>query len=93
MSLPTSIILGHTLPHALEDYQTHRGVKEFQAESVAYLAMHELDLLDEEQAAESRGYIQHWLKDEHPPDKAIQQVFTATDRILRSGQLAHSVEG
>jgi len=48
--------------------------------------MHELDLLDDDQAAESRGYIQHWLKAEHPPDKAIQQVFTATDRILKAGR-------
>ncbi len=80
------IVLGHTLPHHYEEYQTRRGVMEFQAEAVAYLAMHELDLLDEQSAADSRGYIQHWLKDEHPPDKAIQQVFTATDRILKAGR-------
>jgi antirestriction factor ArdC-like protein len=93
------IILGHTLPHHFEEYQTHRGIMEFQAESVAYLAMHELDLLDEDAASESRGYIQWWLKSEHPPDRAIQQVFTATDRILRagriepSGELPHHIEG
>lgn len=84
------IILGHTVPHHYEEYQTHRGVLEFQAEAAAYLCMNELDLLDEEQAAESRGYIQWWLKSEAPPDRAIQQVFTATDRILRAGRLAAS---
>ena len=82
------VILGHTLPHSFEDYQAHRGIKEFQAEGVAYLVMNELDMLDEETAAHCRGYIRHWLKDETPPDTAIRQVFTAADRILRSGRVA-----
>lgn len=81
------VVLGHTLPHAYEDYAIHRGVKEFQAEAVAYLTMNELGQLDEESAVASRGYIQHWLANEQPPDKAIQQVFTAADRILRAGRL------
>jgi hypothetical protein len=42
---------------------------------------------DDETAAASRGYIQHWLADEQPPDRAIQQVFTAADRILRAGRM------
>lgn len=33
------VILGHTLPHSLDDYRTHRGIREFQAEAVAYLTM------------------------------------------------------
>jgi hypothetical protein len=78
------VILGHTLPHALGDYATHRGIKEFQAEAIAYLTMNELGQLDEEAASTSRRYIQHWLHAEQPPDKAIQQVFSATDRILRA---------
>jgi hypothetical protein len=81
------IVLGHTLRHHFEEYQTHRGVMEFQAESVALLSMRELDLLDDETAAHGRGYVQHWLRGERPPDKAIQQVFTVVDRILRAGQL------
>jgi hypothetical protein len=81
------VLLGHTLPHALDDYQTHRGIKEFQAEAVAYLAMNELEQLDDEAASASRGYIQHWLSSERPPDKAIQQVFTVTDRILKAGRV------
>ena len=82
------VVLGHTLPHSFEDYATHRGIKEFQAEGTAYLCMNELGLLDEDTGVASRGYIQHWLGSEHPPDKAIQQVFTAADRILRAGRLA-----
>jgi len=81
------IVLGHTLPARHEEYATHRGIMEFQAESVAYLAMNELGQLDDETAEHSRGYIQHWLRDEQPPDKAIQQVFRATDAILRAGKV------
>lgn len=80
------IVLGHTLPHHYEEYETHRGVMEFQAASVTLLCMREVDLLDEETEEEIRGYCQHWTQGERPPDKAIQQVFTATDRILRAGR-------
>jgi antirestriction factor ArdC-like protein len=82
------IVLGHTLPHHFEEYQTHRGIMEFQAEAAAYLVMNELELMDDETASVSRGYIRHWLGSEQPPDQAIRQVFTATDRILRAGRLA-----
>lgn len=78
------VVLGHTLRQF--DPEMHRGVREFQAEAAAYLCMNELGQLDEEGASASRGYIQHWLAEEQPPDKAIQQVFAATDRILRAGQ-------
>lgn len=86
------IILGHTLPHHYEEYETHRGIMEFQAASVALLAMREVDLLDEETEEEIRGYCQHWMQGERPPDKAIQQVFTATDRILRAGRISAESE-
>jgi hypothetical protein len=82
------IILGHTLPHHYEEYTSHKGVMEFQAEATAYLLMNELELMDEETATHSRGYIKHWLGEEHPPDQAIRQVFTAADRILRAGRTA-----
>jgi hypothetical protein len=81
------IILGHTLPHHYKEYQSHRGIMEFQAEATAYLLMNELELMDEETAAHSRGYIRHWLGEEQPPDQAIRQVFTAADRILRAGRV------
>lgn len=80
------IVLGHTLPHHLDEYATHRGLMEFQAEATAYLVMNELELMDEDIASHSRGYIQHWLHDEHPSDRAIQHVFRATDAILRAGR-------
>jgi hypothetical protein len=53
--------------------------------------MNELGMLDEHTAEVSRGYIRHWLSDEHPPDTAIQQVFTAVDRILKAGRETNEV--
>jgi hypothetical protein len=82
------IVLGHTIPARHTEYATHRGIGEFQAEAVAYLAMNELGQLDDETASRSRGYIQHWLRDERPPDRAIQHVFRATDAILKAGRVA-----
>jgi antirestriction protein ArdC len=80
------IVLGHTTSDGLEEYQTHRGTHEFQAESVAYLAMNELDATDHMDAAESRGYIQGWLRGERPNDASIRQVFTSVDHILKAGR-------
>jgi len=89
------IVLGHTLPETIAEYETHRGIMEFQAEATAHLAMNELGQLTDEMAMHSRGYIQGWLQDERPPDKAIRQVFTATDQILKAGRIAVSglIEG
>jgi N-terminal domain of anti-restriction factor ArdC len=84
------VVLGHTMPELLEEYSTHRGIFEFQAEATAYLTMNELEQLDEVTATRSRGYIQDWLKDERPPDKAIRQVFAATDQLLKAGRIAVS---
>lgn len=80
------VCLLHTAADAHADYSTHRGVKEFQAESTAYLVMNELDMRDEFDPAESRAYIKSWLSDTTPSDQAISQVFKASDEILRAGR-------
>jgi hypothetical protein len=80
------VVLKHTTPEGLEEYRSHRGLMEFQSEGTAYLAMNELDALDQFNAEESRGYIQHFLKGSKPDDKSIRGVFTATDKILRAGR-------
>jgi hypothetical protein len=65
---------------------------EFGAESVAYLTLHELGRITEEEASESRGYIQHWLRDLQPVGAAVRQVFGATDKLLRAGREAEGGE-
>lgn len=79
------IVLGHTDEAKATEYAKHRGVSEFQAQTTAYLAMNELGVMTDEEASHTRGYVQHWLKDERPSDPAIRQVFRATDQILRAG--------
>lgn len=81
------VVLGHTVATSLGEYATHRGLMEFGAEATAYLTMNELEQLNEESASASRGYIQHWLRDERPGDREIRLVFAATDQILRAGRL------
>jgi hypothetical protein len=84
------IVLGHTMQNAVPEIALHRGLKEFEAEGTAYLALKELNWLDEETARVSRGYIQDWLDNDRPPDYSIRRVFSATDTILKAGRLAVS---
>lgn len=78
------IMLGHTGEDS-EGSPCSRGVAEFQAEAVAYLLAHELDLM-QWAPEESRAYIQHWLGDEEVTDRHIRAVFTAVDKILTAGR-------
>ncbi len=82
------VVPGHTSDEQIGEYERHRGIMEFQAQATAHLAQNELGLLTEETATHSRGYIQGWLKGERPPDKAIREVFSATDTILKAGRMA-----
>lgn len=81
------IACGHTLEHALGAESYHRGIKEYQAEAVAYLVLHLLGVMDDETARHSRGYLRHWLRDEKPPEAAVRQVLTVADRIWRAGRV------
>lgn len=84
------IVLGHTVTTSLSEYGQHRGIMEFGAESTAYLAGHELGIIDEETASASRAYIRHWLHDEQPSERNIRFVFAATDQILKAGRVEES---
>lgn len=87
------IVLGHTTKDGAAEYKTHRGIMEFQAEAVAYLIAHEVNLTDWN-AAESRAYIQGWLKGtgqmDDITDKHIRAVFGAVNRILVAGRPARN---
>ncbi len=82
------VVLGHTMREVVAEYEQHRGLFEFGAEATAHLVTKELGRLTVEMATHSQGYIQDWLRGERPPDKAIREVFRATDVILRAGRLA-----
>ncbi|CDO91610.1 hypothetical protein AWC29_05165 [Mycobacterium triplex] len=85
------VMLGHTTGGDEGVSPCSRGVGEFQAESVAYLLAHELEL-NAWAPEESRAYIQHWLGDEQVTDNHVRAVFTAVDRILRAGRTLAEVQ-
>lgn len=76
---------GHTTPEQLQEYRTHRGIKEGEAETTAYLEMHAIGAEDQFDAAESRNYIQTYLKGNELPETSIKRIFQVTDRIYKAG--------
>jgi antirestriction protein ArdC len=79
------IVHGHTTEERLQEYRVHRGLYEFEAEGSAYLIMNELGATEQFDAAESRHYIQTWLKDQEPDEKSIKSVFSTADKIIKAG--------
>lgn len=80
------IVHGHTTEDRLQEYRTHRGLYEFEAEGSAYLIMNELGATDQFDADESRHYIQSWLQGQKPDEKSIRSVFSTADRIIKAGR-------
>jgi hypothetical protein len=90
------IVLGHTeddSPYA----GVHRGVKEFQAEAVAYLLANELLTDKQWSPSESRAYVQGWLKgtnadqvvlgdDGEVKETHVRAIFGAVNKILKAGR-------
>lgn len=79
------IVAGHTVPDQMDEYRTHRGLREFEAEGAAYLLMNELGATEQFDAAESRDYIATWLQGEEPPESSVKKVFSTADKIYRAG--------
>lgn len=77
---------GHTTEEAMADYALHRGTKEFEAEATAYLTLNELELMNDEMASVSRGYIQGWLGQQKPTEHSVRAIFKTTDRIVNAGR-------
>lgn len=82
------IVLGHTAG----DERSHhtRGVKEFQAETVAYIVLSEIGDASQWSAESSRAYVQQWLAQDGSSvsDAHIRAVFTAANKILTAGRPA-----
>jgi antirestriction protein ArdC len=75
-----------TLGHCKSGDETHRGVAEFEAESVAYLVAKELQLIAWD-ASESRAYIQGWLGGTEVTEENISRVFAAVNKVLAAGRV------
>lgn len=79
--------IAHVLLHGndqefIDNKVLERNIKEVQAEMVAFLVMSMLGVTDEEVMSESRGYIQHWLKNDKVEPSETKQVMRAVDKIL-----------
>jgi len=92
------IVLGHCAVGQTDaEFHSHKGIKEFEAESVAYLVAKELELV-EWAPAESRAYIMNWLEhDGHDPEgsngaafdeKNISRIFAAANKLMVAGRPA-----
>ena len=80
------VVLGHTADADMRDDEVlTRQIEEAEAEGVAYLLCALLDLPGQ---AESRFYIQSWLKGAELPEKSAKRIFGAADRIMKAGQPA-----
>lgn len=79
------VALGHTqeLGRLDDDERTPRNLREVEAESVALICCESLGLGGLEF---SRGYIQHWLRDEKIPERSCQRIFKVADEILKAGR-------
>jgi hypothetical protein len=78
------VVLGHTADSDLHDDESlTRQIVEVEAESVAYLLCTLLDLPGQ---AESRFYIQSWMRGDALPEKSAKRIFGAADRIMKAGQ-------
>ncbi|AZZ51403.1 ArdC family protein [Rathayibacter festucae] len=84
------VVAGHTDDASDDEDEReamHQGVGEFQAESTAYLTLHQLGAEDQMDPSESRAYIQSYLRGHDPTEVEVRQVFNATDRIVRAGHI------
>lgn len=85
------VVLGHT---DKTKEQPDRSIREFQAESTSFIVMNETKAVDGTDwiRAESRGYIQGWLKDgvngRELTEAEIKPVFRAVEAILKAGREA-----
>jgi antirestriction protein ArdC len=79
------VLLGHTAEcmQLVDDERTPRSLREVEAECVALICCESLGL---DGAAESRGYIQHWLKGQTIPERSAHKIFKAADQILKAGR-------
>ena len=79
------VVLGHTEAGTMNDGETlPRSLKEAEAESVALICLESLNLPGAEFC---RGYIQNWLAGAEIPERSARRIFTAADKIIKSGRI------
>lgn len=79
------ILAGHTTEDQLLEYETHRGVMEFEAEATAHLTLMTLGAEDQFDPSESRKYIQLYIGNEQPTEKNFSTILNSTGRLVEAG--------
>jgi hypothetical protein len=77
------VVLGHTSEMMQDDEKTPTDIREVEAESVAYILCSILSLPG---LAESRGYIQNWMRSTDIGEKSSQRIFSTANKILEAGK-------
>lgn len=77
---------GHTTDEGMQEYQTHRGRMEFEAEATSHLVLNELGELSDEIASVSRGYCQSWMRQEQPTETTYRRILNVSTTILKAGR-------
>ena len=77
--------MAHAILHTTEKGQMiPRELKEVQAECTSYIVMTMLGD-DEKTLSESRGYVQHWLRDNELTTELATAIMNAANKILEAG--------
>ena len=81
------IVLGHTAERDTVNTEdrTPRDIKELEAELVSYLCC--ISVKSQAGADQSRGYVQHWYKNNTIPVKSAQRILKTTDTIIQAGRV------
>jgi antirestriction protein ArdC len=66
-----------------------KSIKEYEAESTAYIVGTMLNILSDQAREYSRGYIQDWVKDDlgktsKIPESSVRRIFGAVDKIIKA---------
>jgi antirestriction factor ArdC-like protein/uncharacterized protein DUF955 len=79
------VVLGHTdqQQHQTDGPELTRSTREVEAEGTAYLVAAALDLPG---AEDSRGYLNHWRREQPVDEPTARRIFKTADTILRAGR-------
>lgn len=81
------ICLGHTFLQHDREHTEDRHLREFSADGVAYIFMHDLDVHDQMDIPQVQTVMRHRLAGRKPSDDLKQRIYEATATIIDAGRL------
>jgi len=70
-----------------EKHEISKALREVEAEATTYLVCNAVEVMTDDMASKSRGYIQHWLKayGSELTEQTSNRIFGAVNKILKAG--------